>query len=261
MSTKTFSAIAFVLPFLCAGLSAPAALAESTPKAVRADPRIRIVAFQPDQVVAVYGMMGVSTMIEFNSDEHVLTIAMGDTVGWQAVPDSSSQFIYVKPLRVNAVTNLNVVTDKRIYNFILHGDPPGDTRRAVIKLRFSYPDDARDAKQLAALPPQAVAQLQSQRQSAALLLGLTHEALANASGRFAALQQLIDAIGGASDPKAALDLQARISAEAGMLQNEGTKLQVLFQTVHADEQADTQRTRELIIAGHGAFAGRFQPHP
>jgi type IV secretion system protein VirB5 len=115
--------------------------------------------------------------------------------------------------------------------------------------------------QLAALPPQGVAQLQSQRQSAALLLGLTHEALANASGRFAALQQLIDSIGRANDPKAALDLQARISAEAGMLQNENTKLQVLFQAVHADEQADTQRTRELIIAGHGAFAGRFQPHP
>jgi len=122
-------------------------------------------------------------------------------------------------------------------------------------------ESALSNAQLAALPPQAVAQLQSQRQSAALLQGLTHEALANASGRFAALQQLIDAIGGASDPKAALDLQARISAEAGMLQNEGTKLQVLFQTVHADEQADTQRTRELVIAGHGAFAGRFQPHP
>jgi type IV secretion system protein VirB5 len=122
-------------------------------------------------------------------------------------------------------------------------------------------ESALSNAQLAALPPQAVAQLQSQRQSAALLLGLTHEALANASGRFAALQQLIDAIGTASDPKATLDLQARISAEAGMLQNESTKLQVLFQTVHADEQADTQRTRELIIAGHGAFAGRFQPHP
>ena len=122
-------------------------------------------------------------------------------------------------------------------------------------------ESALSTAQLAALPPQAVAQLQSQRQSAALLLGLTHEALANASGRFAALQQLIDAIGHASDPKAALDLQARISAEAGMLQNEGTKLQVLFQTVHADEQADTQRTRELIIAGHGEFAARFQPHP
>jgi type IV secretion system protein VirB5 len=115
--------------------------------------------------------------------------------------------------------------------------------------------------QLAALPPQGVVQLQSQRQSAALLLGLTHEALANASGRFAALQQLIDSIGRANDPKAALDLQARISAEASMLQNENTKLQVLFQAVHAGEQADTQRTRELIIAGHGEFAGRFQPHP
>jgi type IV secretion system protein VirB5 len=122
-------------------------------------------------------------------------------------------------------------------------------------------ESALSNAQLAALPPQGVAQLQAQRQSAALLLGLTHEALANTSGRFAALQQLIDAIGRASDPKAALDLQARISAETGMLQNENSKLQVLFQAVRADEQADTQRTRELIIAGHGAFAARFQPHP
>jgi type IV secretion system protein VirB5 len=122
-------------------------------------------------------------------------------------------------------------------------------------------ESALSNAQLAALPPQGVTQLQSQRQSAALLLGLTHEALANASGRFAALQQLIDTIGRASDPKAALDLQARISAEAGMLQNESTKLQVLFQALHADEQATLQRTHELIIAGHGAFAARFQPHP
>ena len=46
------------------------------------------------------------------------------------------------------------------------------------------------------------------------LQSLSHEALANSSGRFAALQQLIDAIGGASDQKAILELQARISRRA-----------------------------------------------
>ena len=115
--------------------------------------------------------------------------------------------------------------------------------------------------QLASLSPAAVSQVQAQRQSAALLQGLTRQALANASGRFASLQLLINAIGQAGDQKAALDLQARIVAEHGMLQNESTKLQALYQGVQADEQANMQRTRELVVAGHGQFAARFQPQP
>lgn len=115
--------------------------------------------------------------------------------------------------------------------------------------------------QLASLSPAAVSQVQAQRQSAALLQGLTRQVLANASGRFASLQLLINAIGQAGDQKAALDLQARIVAEHGMLQNESTKLQALYQGVQADEQANTQRTRELVVAGHGQFAARFQPQP
>ena len=115
--------------------------------------------------------------------------------------------------------------------------------------------------QLAALSPQAAAQLRAQRQSAALLQALTHEALANSSSRFAAIQQLIDAIARAGDQKAILDLQARIAAEVGMLQNEQTKLQVLYQSAEAQQWADAQRLGELTIAGHGQFATRFQPHP
>ena len=117
------------------------------------------------------------------------------------------------------------------------------------------------AGQLAALSPGATAQLQAERQSAALLQSLTHQALANSSSRFAAVQQLIDAIARAGDQKAILDLQARIAAETSMLQNEHTKLQVLYQGVQADQWANAQRLRELAIAGHGQFDSRFQPRP
>jgi type IV secretion system protein VirB5 len=115
--------------------------------------------------------------------------------------------------------------------------------------------------QLAALAPANAAQLQSQRQAVALLTGVTQEALVNASGRFGSLQQLIGAIGQAADQKASLDLQARIAAEGSMLQNESTKLQVLFQAIQAQQQSNAQRMRELTIAGHGRFDGRFEPHP
>jgi type IV secretion system protein VirB5 len=116
-------------------------------------------------------------------------------------------------------------------------------------------------QQLATLSPTAVVQLQSARVSAALQQSLSHEALANSSSRFAAIQQLIDAIGRAPDQKAILELQARIAAEVGMLQNENTKLQAMFQAVQAQAWSDAQRERELDIAAHGEFAKRLQPHP
>ena len=124
------------------------ARAESTPRSVREDPRVKTVPFQKDNIVQVLGMMGVSTMIEFNTDERIATVTMGDTIAWQAVPDQTHEFLFIKPLRANAVTNMNVVTSKRVYTFMLHGDPPGNTRSAVIKLRFTYPEEITDAKLL-----------------------------------------------------------------------------------------------------------------
>jgi type IV secretion system protein VirB5 len=85
--------------------------------------------------------------------------------------------------------------------------------------------------------------------------------LSNSSSRFAAIQQLISTIGTAADQKAALDLQARIAAEAGMLQNEQTKLQSLYQVAQAQQWANTQQDRESVISGHGQFTQRFEPSP
>jgi type IV secretion system protein VirB5 len=117
------------------------------------------------------------------------------------------------------------------------------------------------APQLAALSPAAGTQLKAGRQAVALLQSVSHEALANSSNRFAEIQQLIDAIAGAMDQKAILELQARIAGEEGMLQNEHTKLQMLNQGMQAQAWANAQQARELTIAGHGQFESRFQPHP
>jgi type IV secretion system protein VirB5 len=120
---------------------------------------------------------------------------------------------------------------------------------------------ALSAQQLMALPAEQQAQIASSRNAVALLQGLSQVELANASGRFASIQQLIDAIPGARDQKAILDLQARINAEQSMLQNEQTKLQVLYQSVQAQQWAIAQRQRELVVAGQGHFATRFEPSP
>ncbi|MGH8199427.1 MAG: type IV secretion system protein [Steroidobacteraceae bacterium] len=117
------------------------------------------------------------------------------------------------------------------------------------------------AQQFAKLSPDTQQQVATDRGTAALLQGVARQALANASGRFADLQQLVNAIGTASDQKGILDLNARIGAEQAMLENEQTKLVVLIATAEAQRWADEEQGRERAIAGQGQFATRFQPTP
>jgi type IV secretion system protein VirB5 len=114
---------------------------------------------------------------------------------------------------------------------------------------------------LSLLPADVREQIITGRRLAALQQNLTRQALATTSDRFASLQQLIDAIPAAADQKAVLDLQARVSAESSMLQNEHSKLLTLFQLVQAEEHANRQQLGERAVLGHGQFATRFQPVP
>jgi type IV secretion system protein VirB5 len=116
-------------------------------------------------------------------------------------------------------------------------------------------------QRLATLSPGGQQLIQNSRQWSAMQQALSHQALSNASNRFAAIQTLIAAISSATDQKGILDLQARISAELGMLQNEQTKLQVLNQATQAQESSLRQLGREQVIDGHGPFVARFQPVP
>jgi type IV secretion system protein VirB5 len=109
------------------------------------------------------------------------------------------------------------------------------------------------AAELDGLSPYEREQIEGARRAAAMLQALTREALSSTSGRFAAIQQLIAAIRSAGDQKAILDLQARIAAEQGMLQNEQTKLDVLYRTAQAEEWARVQRSREQAIADIGSL--------
>jgi type IV secretion system protein VirB5 len=108
-------------------------------------------------------------------------------------------------------------------------------------------------ERVAALSPMEREQLEAARRSAALFQATSRQALETTSGRFQALQQLVDAIPGAQDQKAILDLQARIAAEQAMLANEQTKLNVLHQVAQAEELARKQRLREQALADIGSL--------
>jgi len=116
-------------------------------------------------------------------------------------------------------------------------------------------------QRLATLSPSQQQEIQSTRQWNAVQETVSQQALANVSNRFASIQSLVAAISTAHDQKAILDLQARISAELGMLQNEQTKLQVLYQVTQSQQSILAQQGRERVIEAHGRFETRFQPTP
>jgi type IV secretion system protein VirB5 len=108
-------------------------------------------------------------------------------------------------------------------------------------------------RQLATLSASERNQVQSARNNIAIQQATSNQSLQATSDRFASLQQLINAIPIASDQKAILDLNARIAAEQGMLANEQTKMQVLYQAEQAQERALRQQAREQAISDVGSL--------
>lgn len=140
----------------CALLLATPAFADTAPRPGVVDPRIRTVAFRPNDVVAIEGRYGYLTMVEFAPDERIDNVAIGDSLAWQVVPSRSAHMLFLKPMEANAATNLAVVTDKRTYAFALsartaarnaRGAP---TRDGVYRIIFRYPEDEARAAELAA---------------------------------------------------------------------------------------------------------------
>jgi type IV secretion system protein VirB5 len=117
------------------------------------------------------------------------------------------------------------------------------------------------AADVARFPPALQALLAADRQAVAGGQALNRIAYARSSDRFSSLATLIDKIGATPDAKAIEELQGRIQAEQAMLSNEGLKLSSLAQVTSSDASARELARREQVVANHGNFATRFQPHP
>jgi type IV secretion system protein VirB5 len=96
--------------------------------------------------------------------------------------------------------------------------------------------------------------LQARRSSVALNESLTRQELQSVSDRFDSIQRLTNAIPTATDEKAILDLQARIQVEEGMLENENSKLHVLYQAAQSQAQTAQARADEQAIRDIGHLA-------
>lgn len=146
--------LASLVPALC--------LAEQTPPPGKFDARVRMVAYNPQDLVVVTTYYGVSTPIRFAEDEVILKDHMdaGDRRAWSVKP--AGNILFVQPIAEHPDTNLTVVTNKRIYLFILRLLPTKSTgatkngtfaptfsmeaalsKDVIYSLTFTYPEEGK----------------------------------------------------------------------------------------------------------------------
>ncbi|WP_218814686.1 TrbG/VirB9 family P-type conjugative transfer protein [Rickettsiella endosymbiont of Dermanyssus gallinae] len=104
------------------------------PRSVTADRHIKIVNYDPNNVVMIQGAYGYETHIVFAPDEEVQNISIGDSVAWQAAPVKNNLFI--KPTTASK-TNMTVLTNVHSYNFQL--DSNDAKISPTYQLKFNYP--------------------------------------------------------------------------------------------------------------------------
>lgn len=114
--------------------------AESIPRQVTADTRVKMVMYDPNNVVVLQGRYGYQTQITFAANETVQSVSIGDSMAWQAVPVNNNLFI--KPV-VSSKTNMTVLTNVNSYSFQL--DSLNPEVAPTYKLQFIYPEGGFDS--------------------------------------------------------------------------------------------------------------------
>lgn len=108
------------------------------------DNRLQTLVFNENAVVRIDGKVKVQTTIKFAPDEVIENVAIGDSLAWQVQPNKAQTILFVKPLEVDARTNMTVVTDKRTYLFDLVASP---RNAALYVLQFRYPELEKAAEE------------------------------------------------------------------------------------------------------------------
>jgi len=108
----------------------------SQPHRVAADSHIKLVQYDPNNVVLLNGKYGYQTQIAFAPNEVVQNVSLGDSMAWQSVPVGNNLFI--KPVAYSK-TNMTVLTNAHSYNFQL--DSEEQNKSPTYKLQFVYPQE------------------------------------------------------------------------------------------------------------------------
>jgi type IV secretion system protein VirB9 len=123
------------------------AQAETTPPPGRTDARVRVVNYNPEDVVELHGYIGYSVDIQWAEGETFAGVMSGHMLGFAY--DDLGNHLSIKPVRAPFTTNMTVLTNKRAYHFEYSANdlPKGGAqpRTMIYSLRFAYPQDEAKA--------------------------------------------------------------------------------------------------------------------
>jgi type IV secretion system protein VirB9 len=123
--------------------------ANQIPRSLATDSRVKVVAYDPENIVSIHGSHFVSTAIFMAKNEHIVNVDIGDQLAWEiAIAPNSKNVMFVKPKLPDSDTNMTVLTDKRIYRFhLMTHQHNASSKGAVYSIQFRYADEERLALQ------------------------------------------------------------------------------------------------------------------
>jgi type IV secretion system protein VirB9 len=104
------------------------------------DSRIRVAAYNGDEVYKLRGFVGYQIDLEFEAGETFTGLGAGDLEGLSFV--GQDNHLFLKPKAAKVATNLTVLTSRRHYQFdysSLPQRPAADDPGVIYSLRFTYP--------------------------------------------------------------------------------------------------------------------------
>jgi type IV secretion system protein VirB9 len=112
----------------------------SVPEPGPGDPRIKQFVYNPDEIVAVQAQLGYEMTIEFDPNERIENVSIGDSLSWQVTPNRKATLLFLKPMQKGVSTSMTVVTTRRIYSFLLTSvEGRKNDPSQMLRLRFIYP--------------------------------------------------------------------------------------------------------------------------
>jgi type IV secretion system protein VirB9 len=107
------------------------------------DNRIKTYVYSPNEVYLLVLHFGFQSSIEFEKNESIETITLGDSYAWKITPLGNRLFI--KPMERNIRTNMTIITNRRTYQFDIVAKEleNGAEKDLVYVMRFQYPKKSR----------------------------------------------------------------------------------------------------------------------
>lgn len=133
---------AALLALVAGGVSA-----ETRPRPLATDARIRTFDYHEHEVYRVDLFMRFITSIEFAEGESIESIAFGDSASWYWERLNRGNVLMIKPTIPHAATNMVVHTDRRAYAFDLRARQARmGSKNINYRIAFRYPEEeAREA--------------------------------------------------------------------------------------------------------------------